>query len=81
VFSIVRSKFLMYSVTAIFRSSNLYCNHQVHGDFLITLYIIYIYIYMYIYIYICIYAYMYSIVINGKSYLCTPNEVYWEMEA
>ena len=41
VFSIARSTFRMYSVMAIFRSSIvLYCNCQVHRDFLITLYIL-----------------------------------------
>jgi hypothetical protein len=39
VFSIARSTFQMYSVMAIFKSSVvLYCNHQVHRDFIITLY-------------------------------------------
>jgi hypothetical protein len=39
VFSVARSTFRMYSVMAIFKSSIvLYCNRQVHRDFLITLY-------------------------------------------
>jgi hypothetical protein len=37
VFSIARSAFWMYSVMAIFFACFLYCNHQVHKDFLITL--------------------------------------------